>query len=157
MQFEDRPQRPLTTTRIALVAVGGVLFVAQLIAAALLAPPTTGPGDASLGTFVILWVASILVATTITLCIIRQADVADVFTAALLATITPYALYALVAALELRGTPDETDVVSAVFLGVTTGALTGVLVWAIAMVVARLLGLPTNGADDASSDDGDAP
>ena len=126
-----------------LVGIGVMLFVAQLIAAVLLAPPTTGPGDASATVFAALWVLSVVLSTTITLCIVRQADIADVFTAALLSSVAPYALYALIAALDLRGTPDETDIVSAVFLGVTTGALTGVLVWAIAMMFARALGLPT--------------
>ena len=134
---------------MALVAAGGVMFLGQLLAAALLAAPTTGPGDADAAVFALLWTCSLAWSVAITLCIIRQADIADVFTAALLVTIAPYALYALLAALDLRGTRDETDVVSAMLLGITVGALTAVLVWGIAMGIARLLRLP-RGADPGS-------
>jgi hypothetical protein len=149
MQFDDRPQIPLTPRRMTLVAAGGVMFVGQLVAAAVLAAPTTGPGDADPGVFALLWAGSVLWSVGITLCIIRQADIADVFTAALLVTIGPYALYALLGALDLRGTRDETDIVSAMFLGITVGALTAVLVWGIAMAIARLLRMPMS-ADGGS-------
>lgn len=155
MQFEDRPQLPLTRRRAALVAAGIVLFMGQLTAAAALAAPTTGPGDARALTFALLWAASVAVSIVVTLCVIRQAEIADVFTAALLATIAPYALYALVAALDLRGTPDEVDLVSAIFLGVTTGGLTAVVVWALSMGIARLLRLPTSPDGQSSGPDTD--
>jgi hypothetical protein len=144
MGFHDRPQLPLTNRRKALVAIGGLLFAAQLIAAAVLAEPTTGEGDANVGVLAMLWAGSVVVSTVATLLVIRQADIADVFTAALLVTIAPFAVYALVAALAVRGTDEETDVVDAMFLGITAGALTAILVWAIAMGAARLLKLPTS-------------
>ena len=68
------------------------------------------------------------------------------FTAALLVTIPPFALYALIAAMEARGTSDETDVVSAMFFGITVGALTAILVWTIAMGIARAVKIPTSPA-----------
>jgi hypothetical protein len=155
VQFEERPQLPLTRQRTLLVGIGLVLFAVQLAGAAFLAAPTTGPGDAEALTFALLWLGSVVVSTAVTLCVIRQADIADVFTAALLATISPYALYALMAALNLRGTPDEVDLVSAIFLGVTTGGLTAVVVWAISMGIARLLRIPTSPASDDSGSDTD--
>ena len=148
MQFEDGPQLPLTTRRLALVAVGVAMFLLQLGAAALLAEPTTGKGDASVGVFAALWGGCVVVSTVATLCIVRQANVPDVFTAALLVTITPFAVYALGAAFGLRGTEQETDIVSAMFLGITIGGLTAVLVWGIAMGVARAFKLPTTAGLD---------
>lgn len=144
MQFEDRPQLPLTQRRLLLVAVGIVMFGGQLAAAAALAAPTTGPGDAQLGLLALMWLVSIPWSVAITLCIIRQADIADVFTAALLVTIAPYALFSLMAAVDSRGTRDETDIVNAMFFGITTGALTAVIVWATSMGIARLLRLPVS-------------
>jgi hypothetical protein len=143
MQFENRPQLPLTNRRKVLVASGFVIVLVQLAAAALLATPTTGEGDASLGVFATLWAAALVCSTVATLCIVRQADIPDVFTAALLVTIPPFALYALTAAMAVRGTDEETDVVSAMFFGITIGALTAVLVWAVAMGAVRVLKLPT--------------
>ncbi len=148
MQFEDGPQLPLTTRRLALVIVGVSLFLLQLGAAALLAEPTTGKGDASIGVFAALWSGCVVVSTVTTLCIVRQADIPDVFTAALLVTITPFALYALLASFALRGTDQETDIVSSMFLGITVGGLTAVLVWGMAMGVARALKLPTTAGLD---------
>lgn len=144
MQFEDRPQLPLTQLRKGFVAAGVALFFVQLAVAGLLAAPTTGEGDASLAVFAALWGASVGLSTLATLCIVRQADIPDVFTAALLVTIAPFALYALTAAYAVRGTDQETDMVSAMFLGITVGGLTAVLVWGIAMGVARALKLPTS-------------
>lgn len=142
MQFEDRPQLPLTPRRKALVGVGGLIFIGQIAAAAVLAAPTTGEGDASITIFAVLWLGCAALSLIGTMCIIRQADIADVFTAALLMTIPPFAIYALAAALSVRGTDEETDVVSAMFFGITVGALTAILVWAIAMGLARALKLP---------------
>jgi hypothetical protein len=118
------------------------IFAGQVVGAALLAPPTTGAGDANLAVLAALWLACLGLSIFGTLCIIRQADIADVFTAALLITTPPFAVYAVAAALAVRGTEEETDVVSAMFLGITVGALTAVLVWAVAMGLARMLKLP---------------
>jgi hypothetical protein len=144
MQFEDRPQLPLTSGRKMLVGLGAAIFVVQLVGAALVAEPTTGEGDASIAMFAGLWLTCLVLSIAGALCIIRQADIADVFTASLLMTIPPFAVYALVAALAVRGTDEETDVVSAMFFGITVGALTAVLVWAVAMGLARLLKLPVS-------------
>lgn len=143
MQFDDRPQLPLTRRRQILVGVGVAMFVIQLAVAALIAEPTTGEGDASLALFAELWALSFVWSVVATLCLIRQADIPDVFTAAMLVTIAPFALYALVAAFAVRGTSEETDIVSAMFFGITVGALTGLLVWAVCMGIARALKLPT--------------
>lgn len=142
MQFDDRPQLPLTSARRTLVIVGVVLFVAHVAAAALLARPMTGD-DANVVALAGLLLASVAIACVTTLCVVRQADIPDVFTAAMLSTITPAAVFAVVAALDARGTSGETDVVSAMFFGITVGALAGLVVWGIAMGVARLLHLPT--------------
>ena len=150
MQFEDRPQLPLTNRRKVLVGVGAAIFLVQLAAAAVLAGPTTGEGDASFAVFAALWAGCLALSIVATLCIIRQADIADVFTAALLVTIPPFALYALIAAMEARGTSDETDVVSAMFFGITVGALTAILVWAIAMGIARAVKIPTSPSPPAA-------
>jgi hypothetical protein len=144
MQFEDRPQLPLTNRRKALVGAGVVIFFGQLAAAAALAAPTTGDGDASLAVFAALWAGCFVLSVVGTLCIIRQADIPDVFTAALLMTIPPFAVYALMAAMAVRGTDEETDVVSAMFLGITVGALTAILVWAVAMGIARAMKMPVS-------------
>jgi hypothetical protein len=143
MDVEDRPQLPLTTQRKVLVVIGAAMFVGQLVAAGLVAEPTTGAGDASLLMLALLWVASVAWSAAATLLLVRQADIPDVFTAALLVTVSPFALYALVAAVAVRGTEQEVDVVNAMFFGITAGALTAVLVWGIAMGIARALKLPT--------------
>jgi len=142
-QFEDRPQLPLSNRRKVLVGIGGAMFLGQLAAAALLVEPTTGAGDASIGVLALLWAGCLGWSVIATLLVIRQADIPDVLTASLLVTVAPFALYGLLAAVAVRGTDQETDVVSAMFFGITAGALTAVLVWAIAMGIARLLRLPT--------------
>ena len=144
MQFDDRPQLPLTPRRRLLVGLGMAIFTLQIAGAALLAKPTTGEGDANIAVFAGLWFGGFSLSVVGALCIIRQADIADVFTAALLMTIPPFAVYALAAALAVRGTEEETDVVSAMFFGITVGALTAVLVWAVAMGLARMLKLPVS-------------
>ncbi|HXK33096.1 MAG TPA: hypothetical protein VNM91_03670, partial [Dehalococcoidia bacterium] len=90
-----------------------------------------------------------------TLLLVRQADAPDIFTAAFLIVISACALFALVAALDARGTDAERDVVDTMFFGVTTGALTALLVGAAALLLARALHLPTSTA--AEDDDGDSP
>lgn len=139
--FEDRPQLPLTPVRRVLVGVGVALFVAQLAAAAALAPVATGDG-ASAGLLALLWLASLAWSTAVALLVVRQAEMADVATASFIATIAPHVVFALVAALDARGTNDEVDLVDAVFFGVTAGALAALLVWPAAMGIARLLRMP---------------
>jgi hypothetical protein len=143
IDLPDRPQLPLTNTRKALLALGATMFVAHVIVALLIAPEITGEGDAKAGAILALWAASIPWCATVALLIVRQADLPDVATASMLATIAPFALFTLSAALDARGTKAEYDLVSATFLGVTAGALTAMIVWGIAMGVARLLKLPT--------------
>jgi hypothetical protein len=153
MRPDERPQLPLTTRRKYLVLLGAAMFLAQLGAAVALAEPTTGEGDARIGLVLLLCAASFIWSVATTLCLIRQADIPDVFTASLLVTIPPFALYALIAALAARDTAAETDVVSAMFLGITVGAMLGLLVWAASMAIARLLHLPTtDGLQDGNSD-----
>lgn len=139
----ERPQLPLTNTRKALLAVGALMFGLHVVAATLLAPALTGEGDANAGAIFALWAASIPWCAIIALLIVRQADLPDVATASMIVTIAPFALFTLSAAMDARGTPAEYDLVSATFLGVTAGALTAMIVWGIAMGVARLLKLPT--------------
>jgi hypothetical protein len=143
IHLPERPQLPLTNRRKALVACGGAMFAAHAIAAVVCAPLVTGEGDANAGAIFALWAASIPWAVVAALLIVRQADRPDVATAAMIVTILPFALFTLTAALDARGTDAETDVVSALFLGVTAGALTAMAVWGIAMGVARLLKLPS--------------
>ncbi|MEX2247174.1 MAG: hypothetical protein WEC75_10855 [Dehalococcoidia bacterium] len=143
MEFEDRPQLPLTPTRKMLVAAGGAMFAGLLGAAAAVAPATTGPGDAHAGVLAAMWAASIPLCVGTVLLLVRQADLPDIATASFLVTISVFAAYALSAALALRGTGDEINTVDGLFLGVTGGGLTALLVWGIAMLVARMLRLPT--------------
>jgi hypothetical protein len=143
MDVTERPQLPLTSVRKALLAIGGAMFFGQVVAAWLVAPLVTGEGDANAGAIFALWVASIPWSAAATLLIARQADLPDIATASMLVTIPPFALFTLTAAIEARGTDAEYDLVSAMFLGVTAGALTAMIAWAIAMLVARLLRLPT--------------
>jgi hypothetical protein len=117
-----------------------------MLTAAIVAPEITADGDANGGAILVLWLASIPWATAVALLIVRQADLPDIATASMIATIAPFAIFALCAGIELRGTPAERDVVSTMFLGVTAGALTSMLVWGIAMGIARLLKLPTTAA-----------
>jgi hypothetical protein len=146
MRFEDRPQLPLTRARAALVAAGIALFVAGLIVAVVLAPRTTGTDNGDAGVLTAIWAASVPWAVLIVLLVVRQADLPDVATAAFLVTITAFAAFALAAAFDARGTDAEVDLVDTLFLGVTAGALTALVVWAAALGIARLLRLPTTEA-----------
>ena len=107
------------------------MFVAQVVAALALAPVVTGEGDANAAAIAALWAASIPWSVVAALCVVRQADLPDIATASMLVTIAPYAAFTLMAAYEARGTRAETNLVDAMFLGVTGGA------------AARLLRLPT--------------
>lgn len=144
MGFEDRPQLALTTRRKVLSAVGALMWAALLIAAALAAPRVTGEGDANAAAVLGLWAAAAAWSVPATLLLVRQADPADIFTAAFLIVISASALFALVAALDARGTDAERDVVDTMFFGVTTGALTALLVGGVALLIARTLRLPTS-------------
>ena len=143
MDLPERPQLPLTTTRKAMLAIGGAMFFAQIAGAWLAAPLVTGEGDANAGAIFALWAASIPWSAAATLLIVRQADLPDIATASILVTIPPFALFTLTAAIGARGTDAEYDLVSAMFLGVTAGALTAMIAWGLAMLVARVLRLPT--------------
>ena len=143
MQFEDGPQLPLTARRKVLVAVGVTLLIAQLIVAAAIAPLITGPENANTLALFVVWMASIPLSAIGVLLIVRQADLPDIATASFIITISSYDAFTLSAALAARGTRAEVDLVDALFLGVTTGALTALIVWALAQAIARLLRLPT--------------
>src|SRR5437773_2496273 len=143
MQFEDGPQLPLTSQRKVLVAVGVTLLFAQLIIGAVIAPLITGPDNANTIALFVVWVASIPLSATGVLLIVRQANLPDIATASFIITISSYAAFTLSAAMAARGTRAEVDLVDALFLGVTTGSLTALIVWALAQGVARLLRLPT--------------
>lgn len=133
---------PLTRTRIALLAAGGTMFVAQLAAAWVIAPAVTGPGDANGAALAGLWAACIAWSTASALCLIRQAEIPDVATAAMLVTIPAGGIFSLSAAYDLRGTDQSTNLSDALMLGVTGGALTAMIVWGSAMAIARALRLP---------------
>jgi hypothetical protein len=90
-----------------------------------------------------LWAASVLWCAVITLLLVRQADLPDIATASMLVTIATLASFTLSGAWDLRGTEDAVNVTDALFLGVTGGGLTALLVWAIATFIARVLRLPT--------------
>ena len=145
MQFEDGPQLPLTTRRKMLVGIGVAMFAAQSVAAIVLAPATTG-ANANAAALGALWAASITWSATIVLLLVRQADLPDVATASFIVTISAFTIFATTGALDARGTSAEVNVTDTLFLGVTTGALTALIVWAIAMGVAHLLRLPTTAA-----------
>ncbi len=142
MQFEDGPQLPLTTRRKALVTVGIAMFAAQTLAAALLGPATTGE-HADTMLLAIIWPLSVAWSATTVLLLVRQADLPDVATASFIVTISAFAIFAATAAFDVRGTSNEVNITDAIFFGVTSGALTALLVWAIAMGIARVLRLPT--------------
>ncbi len=146
MQFEDGPQLPLTNRRKVLTGIGLSMFAAQAVGAFLVAPATTGPGDANAGALAALGAGCIGLSVAAVLLMVRQADLPDVATASMLVVISTFALFALSAAIDLRGTPDEVNIVDAMFLGITIGAMTSLIVWAIAMGVARVLRLPTTAA-----------
>jgi hypothetical protein len=141
--YPQRPELPLTPRGKALLVVGAAMFAAQVAAALTLAPVVTGEGDADAAAIAALWAASIPWSVVAVLCIVRQADLPDIATASMLVTIAPYAAFTLMAAYEARGTKAETNLVDAMFLGVTGGALTAMIVWGVAMAAARLLRLPT--------------
>jgi hypothetical protein len=108
-----------------------------------LAPPTTGADDANGWLLLGIWLASIGWSVATALLLVRQADLPDVATASMLVCITAFAAFALSAGFDARGTDAEQNLTDALFLGVTTGALDGLIVWGIAMGVARALRLPT--------------
>jgi hypothetical protein len=141
--LDDRPQLPLTTRKKVLVALGAALFAVQVVTAIMLAPAVTGPGDTNGGLLVSLWGIMTLACVAIVLLLVRQADLPDIATASMLVAIATCAAFALSAALDVRGTEDSVNIVDTLFLGVTTGALTALVVWGIAMFVARVLRLPT--------------
>jgi hypothetical protein len=145
-QFQDGPQLPLTGRRKLLVALGALMLAAQLLAAVVAAPLTTGHDNANAAALGALWAGSIPWSAAAVLMLVRQADLPDVATASFVASISGCALFALVAALNARGTSAETDLVDAIFLGVTIGAMTALAVWAIAMGTARAFRLPTTAA-----------
>jgi hypothetical protein len=144
MQFEDGPQLPLTSTRKALLAAGAAMFAAQVVAAMLVAPRITGTGHADAGALFAMWCGSLVWSAITVLLLVRQADLPDVATAAFIVVIATFAAFALTAALNARGTDAEVNVVDALFFGVTTGALTALIVWGIAIAIARALRLPTS-------------
>ena len=143
MQFEDGAQLPLTSARKVLLGAGIVMFAGQIGLAAVLAPATTGRGDADPAVLTALWGGCVAWSVVTVLFIVRQADVPDVATASFVVTIAAFATFALSAAYDVRGTADAMDMVDALFLGVTSGALTALLVWGVAQGAARLLRLPT--------------
>ncbi len=146
MQFEDGPQLPLTSTRKALLAAGVAMFAAQVVAAIAAAPRTTGAGHADAGVLFAMWCGSAAWSAVTVLLLVRQADLPDVATASFTVVIATFAAFALTAALAARGADAEVNVVDALFFGVTIGALTALIVWAIAIGIARLLRLPTTAA-----------
>lgn len=152
MGFEDRPQLALTTRRKVLSGIGALMWGAMLLAAALTAPRVTGAGDANVAAVLGLWAAATAWSVPATLLLVRQADAPDIFTAAFLIVISACALFAVVAALDARGTDAERDVVDTMFFGVTTGALTALLAGAIALLLARALRLPTSAAAGEDED-----
>jgi hypothetical protein len=143
MDFQDPPQLPLTRTRKLLLAAGLLLFAVQLAAAVAVAPAITGTGDANAGALAACWLASIPLSTAIVLLVVRQANLPDIATAAMLVTITTYGAFALSGAFAARDSGDDINLTDALFLGITGGALTGVIVWGVALAIARLLKLPT--------------
>ena len=140
------PELPLTPRKMAMVAIGAVMAATQVLIAIALAPSTTGAGNADAGRLALIWCGCIAWSVPATLLLVRQADPADIATAAFLVTISAFAAFALSGALHVRGTSQEVDLVDTLFLGVTTGALTALLVWGIATAAARLLRLPTTEA-----------
>jgi hypothetical protein len=146
MQLEDSPQLPLTFRRKLLAGIGLLMFAAQVAGAIALAPATTGPANADAAALGLIWAASIVWSAATVLLLIRQADLPDIATASFFVTISAFAAFATAAALHARDTASEVNVVDALFMGVTAGALTALIVWAIAMGAARLMGLPTTAA-----------
>ncbi|HZP58595.1 MAG TPA: hypothetical protein VFC53_13750 [Dehalococcoidia bacterium] len=142
MRFEERPELPLTPLRRVLVVVGLAMFAAELLVGVLVAPRITGE-QANAGALIALWASAVPWSAATALLIVRQADLPDVATASFVVTIAVFGAFALAAALDARGTKAEVNVPDALFLGVTVGAMTALLVWGIAMGAAKLLRLPT--------------
>lgn len=143
MQFPETPQLPLTRWRVALTIAGAAMFLAQVAGAAAIAPRITGTGDANAGALAAVWAASIPWSAVAVLLLVRQADLPDVATASMLVVIAAFGAFALSAAYDARGTDDAVNLTDALFLGVTGGGLTAMIVWGVAMGVARALRLPT--------------
>lgn len=146
MQFEDGPQLPLTSRRKLLAGLGLLMFAAQAAGAIALAPATTGPANFDATALGLIWAVSTVWSAATVLLLVRQADLPDIATASFVVTISAFAIFATTAALNARDTGSEVDVVDALFMGVTAGALTALIVWAIAMGAARLMSLPTTAA-----------
>lgn len=144
MQYPETKDLPLTARRKALVAGGAAMFLAQIAVAIYLAPRITGAGDASAGGLAAAWAASIPWSAIAVLLLVRQADIPDVATASMLVVIAAFGAFGLSAALDARGTDDAVNVTDALFLGVTGGALTAMIVWGIAIGAARVLRLPVS-------------
>jgi len=142
--FPERPELPLTNRRRVLVGIGAAMALAQVYAAWRIAPGVTGEGDAEAWRLLWIWLGAIGWSAVAALCLVRQADLPDVATAAMLVAIPAHAAFAFSAALDARGTEAEYDLVSAIFLGVTAGALTALIVWGLAMLIARALRLPAS-------------
>jgi hypothetical protein len=134
--------QPLGGIRMALLVAGVLMFVAQTAGAWIVAPSVTGPGDAGAGPLAALWVASIGWSSVTVLLLVRHAEVPDIATAAMLVVIAAYAAFTLSAALDVRDSGDAVNTTDALFLGVTAGGLTSVVVWGVALGAARLLRLP---------------
>ncbi len=143
MDFDDRPQLPLTQRRKVLSGIGAAMCAAQLVAAVVAAPLLTGEDNAHVSALAAIWGLSAIWSVVAVLLIVRQADLPDVATASFLVVISSHAVFALVAALAARGSASEVNIVDTLFLGVTEGALAALIVWAIAMAIARILHLPT--------------
>lgn len=142
MQFPETKDLPLTTRRKALVAVGAAMALAQIATAVYVAPRITGAGDASAGALAAIWAASIPWSAVAVLLLVRQADIPDVATASMLVVIAAFGAFGLSAAFDARDSDGAVNLTDALFLGVTGGALTAMIVWGAAMAAARLLRLP---------------
>jgi hypothetical protein len=134
----EEPELPLTPREKVTLTAGATMFAAQLVVAVVLAPRVTGE-HANAAALLALWAGAIPWSVAAVLLLVRRPDLPDVATASMLVTIASFATFTLVAALAARGTEHEVDVVDTLFLGVTTGALTALIVWGCAMGVARAL------------------
>jgi hypothetical protein len=144
MRLEDGPQLPLTSRKKVLIGAGAAMFGAQLCAAVALAPASTGPAHADAAVLAIIWAISIAWSAATVLLLVRQADLPDVATASFVVTISAFAIFASAAAWSVRNTTSEVNMTDALFMGVTAGGLTALLVWGLAMGIARLLRLPVS-------------
>jgi hypothetical protein len=144
MRFEDGPQLPLTSRKKVLIGAGAAMFGALLCAAIALVPATTGPAHADAVVLAIIWAMSIAWSAATVLLLVRQADLPDVATASFVVTISAFAIFASAAAWSVRNTTSEVNMTDALFMGVTAGGLTALLVWGLAMGIARLLRLPVS-------------